>query len=195
MRRYTCFCDTLLFISSYEDLWSMMPQKTAMSLEGSLNAHDALSIFNCTYKSYKDQCREAVLCPACSGISIFELRVNHYANMYYLPEKHYEPFLLAPPALLSQFICACDKSIDTSNLQNQWTMIPQDELLLDHVAQAFEDHESVDDYYRRLYSVGRRVITCPHCSGITVAECDSDGNGLKGVFYAKKDELVGDEFE
>lgn len=195
MRRYECFCGKTVNIANFDHLWMLMLQKTVQKMESMLADSDAVDLFNATYKDYKEKSEETVLCPYCKGITIFELRVNRYATMYYLPGRKYETFPLEVPEMLKEFNCTCEKSVDTHDLQSQRTMIPEADILIEQVVQAFEDHEGVEDYYRRLYSVGRRVITCPHCLGITVVACDAMGNGLSGDYYAKKDEVVGEEFD
>ena len=195
MRMYECFCENVVELGNEEHLWSFIPHKTVKKMERKIGDPDGPEYFYKTESSHKEGCMETILCPFCNGISVFELRGNRFATLYNLPEKHYEPFTLERPDTLTTFSCSCGKHVETTDFKNQWTMIPEDDLAQEHVGEAFEDGGTVEDYYKNLYEVGRRVITCPHCHGMTVVECDSEGNGVKADYYVRKEEELGDEFD
>lgn len=189
---YTCFCSEELVQRYGKYTLSIVPQAIIKKMEQEIPQYNSIFYFysTFTFKTNHGPSDCAVLCPSCGGLSIYKDIEDAVLVFYYLPEKRYEHFPLEPPELLREFTCTCGKAVDTSGLTNQWTIIPEYIPERERIALVFRKHGTVAEYYERLYDVGKRMIACPHCLGVTTIQCDQQGNGISAEYFTKRQETT-----
>lgn len=179
-----CFCHNPADIAYFGHQWTLVPPATLLKMESMLGHPDGKEYFYRTCKSAEEHIRPCFLCPLCDALTFDGPDKDQPTSRFYAAITRYSSQFIAKSAKRTVY-CRCTGKIPLDETAEQWAMLPKAALHRDYLAQAFDDHDDVEGFYRRVFRVGKWLLGCPHCQGMNLFSCDPQGANIVTMYYLK----------